>query len=529
MAPWWLALLLAAAALAAWVLDLCWATGHYFIGLVPALAALSLTPFMVLAVNKGRIRHSMLALVLGGLVGGAMYLGHYQIGALREIKAASGRSLPWYDMQFLPSYVRWRMATAVTHSGYAPKADRMREEPTPGRNWFGFAMEAAICTVLVAVAGYRRARRAYGEQGDAWLERSVRSLPASALPLILAALDRRDLDTLATANATGPAGDLPRLDLAIDHPKQREGRSDSGEAFLSLKLVKAEPQGVVLDRFEASKGRLVIDRMRLDGRELSILLPVPGQPDVVRTPPPVSAQAASQVATRRVEKLPEAESAAVLNKKARIVVGLLTLFPIFAMAGGIGLLLLGFGHGCEQGQTLGAVFAVVGFMSAVGGLFEGMIGFLDLGNRHLRRLCAIAVAARAGKLFDPTDPGVRLVEIVPRENWQRVTSREASDFGFLRIDSRQGVLQFEGASQRWHCPVAAISRAVIAECATPGGHGVFVVLAVADVGGLTVELPLRERRHIGTLGGGSRRRRARELYQGILEAMRGHGRTPAAG
>jgi len=91
--------------------------GHYLIFIVPFIAALGVVGMINLAVNKGRCRSMIAGGVVGFLAGVVLYLGHFYFGMIHDFgpEAAS-------HPEALPTYIRLRMATEVTHDVVRPTA-----------------------------------------------------------------------------------------------------------------------------------------------------------------------------------------------------------------------------------------------------------------------------------------------------------------------------------------------------------------------------------------------------------------------
>ena len=119
---------------------------------------------------------------------------------------------------------------------------------------------------------------------------------------------------------------------------------------------------------------------------------------------------------------------------------------------------LGFGGlAWHQGQWLW-----LGPVAACFGLFMPYLklvaGFAQpaLHRLYWRPRLRDTLLRRPDRVIDPYDPEARLVEIVPREHWQRTMLESASDFGLLKIDGKGGRVLFEGGGQRWVVPPGAI-------------------------------------------------------------------------
>jgi hypothetical protein len=74
----------------------------------------------------------------------------------------------------------------------------------------------------------------------------------------------------------------------------------------------------------------------------------------------------------------------------------------------------------------------------------------------MRGAARSVVAFRAGALFNPEDPDVVFVSVVPRANWGKLMLNQATDVGFLKVDRASRCLLFEGDMQRWRIPAGSL-------------------------------------------------------------------------
>src|SRR5216683_2549674 len=80
--------------------------GFYYIFIVPALAALIVAGFELLAISRGHCRSRVAAILLGVIAGLFLYLGHYYVGMIELVGPRSAFKLP-----LLPRYIALRMST----------------------------------------------------------------------------------------------------------------------------------------------------------------------------------------------------------------------------------------------------------------------------------------------------------------------------------------------------------------------------------------------------------------------------------
>src|SRR5207245_5494385 len=93
----------------AYVLHFALIHGFYYIFIVPALAALIVAGFELLAISRGHCRSRVAAILLGVIAGLFLYLGHYDVGMIELVGPRSAFKLP-----LLPRYIALRMSTQST-------------------------------------------------------------------------------------------------------------------------------------------------------------------------------------------------------------------------------------------------------------------------------------------------------------------------------------------------------------------------------------------------------------------------------
>ena len=64
--------------------------GHYYIGIVPALAGLAVAGLIRVAVAKGNCRNPGIAGAAGATAGLILYLGYFYIGMVNDLKPIAG-------------------------------------------------------------------------------------------------------------------------------------------------------------------------------------------------------------------------------------------------------------------------------------------------------------------------------------------------------------------------------------------------------------------------------------------------------
>ncbi len=152
-------------------------------------------------------------------------------------------------------------------------------------------------------------------------------------------------------------------------------------------------------------------------------------------------------------------------------------------------------------------------------------------NRRLSARLRRHVADRGDRSNWATDPDVRVVELVPRERWNKLLLDTATDLLLLRVDSA-GVMM-EGDCDRYELPAASI-LGVELESIRPSGWftDTHMVIIYARTEAGPVELPISYRDHqFGALRNLRRRDQAMELVHRINSIAKGqqfHPLTTAA-
>ena len=476
------ALVLVVAAGLAVLLHLAFVHGYYYVVLTPALAILPLTGLVALVVGLGRCRSRALGAAFGVAAGLVTYLGHFHAGL---VSVAGIEHLHRIDV--LPDYIRWRMETMVqSDSGRPGDAE---QEPTPGLNWFCFALEAGLAVWLCGIAGAGRAARAYCEQCGAWKRRSLAFFAPGSAPRVLELLETGRLAEL---------GQLPRL---TRDPQNRKYTALGAEycppppglppgvpgffavkcpVFLSVKEVKHGGGYGAGMMFDWSIGRMKAPRLELTRPEVADLVPL-FPPLAALAPVPLAngqrpvslgdeeeLDRGAPATLASIAEVPPPPGGRVLTGGAIAignVVGLtgLALFLGSAALGVWGLWRMGKELDAGRADSPEAIVGYVAIgVGAVTGIFTAYSALRNpslFGNRYLRRRAGAKLGARPDRVVDPTHPAAEFVEVVPRANWGATMLETATDVGFLLLDPRSRQVLFEGDRERWRIPAAAVLHA----------------------------------------------------------------------
>jgi hypothetical protein len=166
----------------------------------------------------------------------------------------------------------------------------------------------------------------------------------------------------------------------------------------------------------------------------------------------------------------------------------------------------------------GALLAIVAaFLYMV---LIGQFAAVGYGVRSARN----CMPTRPNSLFRGTEDDLVAVQIYDRKSWT-ATIAKSSDYGFLRIDRRQGLLLFEGNKFRWTLPTSALTACRIEESIV-GSEGnpnaqkrYFVVLQAAKNGEIWEAGMIYTRTEMGNDTAESRYKRAQLLFTQLAEVV----------
>lgn len=523
----WLGLAFLGAGIFAAVMYWLFHVGHYYVIIVPLLAALAVGGLARLAVIKGHCRNRLVGWITGGLLGIVLYLGSYYIGMVHLL----GPEVAGHP-RVLAQYIRLRLATDRVSDSHRGSED---DEGLPTRgdvgiNWFRFGLEFLGSIGIVATAAGRRAGKPYCESCHRWMEREVTTFDPAQTNHLIEGLENGNLRSIAGLAQESPFATIPNLTMALDFcPTIKDGVSGACPAFMSLKLVKAPPQGATLDAFEQAKGKVLVRTIELQRDELRALAArfpalasLGGPPGVgpVSAPPPKIVEGPIRVPQSHAEivTLPAEIGGKVFNRAMMWKGTLMSSLGLVGIFGGLGLLTWGATHLENSGvDGVGITLCVAGGLSvlfAIGGMFvDSSFG----GNRMLRKAFLAEVKRRPDAWVRADDPVARFIEIVPKMNWGKTMLDNASDIGLLAVDGERREIRFEGDRERWRIPVTALTHHELESYVHGQGAGAikmfYVVLRVARPGGFW-EAPVRTREAVG-LASGRRRKQALKLHAEI--------------
>lgn len=139
------------------------------------------------------------------------------------------------------------------------------------------------------------------------------------------------------------------------------------------------------------------------------------------------------------------------------------------------------------------VFGIGVALAAIGTVW-GLAFSGRLGNGYIRAVAKREIKRRPDAIVQP-DANALFVEIIPRENWNRMKVKNASDIGFLTVDAPQREIRFEGDKERYRIPADAllscdVEKSVFTSSAKPTAPGYFMVVLRAQTASGIWEAPV---------------------------------------
>jgi hypothetical protein len=504
--PWMFAAFLVSGILAC-LLNLAIHSGFYFIIIIPMLAGLIMGGTLFLAVQGGHCRSRMVAGICGALMGTSVYLGYFHAGLVGIIGI---QNIARVDL--LPRYIQFRMnSDQIRHddrpnvTGYrsdGKKRASADDEETPAPDgspiqslghWCLFAMEFGLILFLACGFAIGRAKKAYCERCQDWMEQELATFLPELGRSFLDAFNKGQVSFITASRKVPVLQRMPYTGVAIDYcSAAARGRSEC-PVYLSIKDIKiANVFGSgQLGKFDSAQGKVALDRVELipeEASSLSACFPVLSSVAHVRNPSlaattsadPSIVPAFQPVAPVKVKLLPLGCEGKVLIRQNIILGNLITfgnLGAFFAgLAGIFGGIYFLIPAGSASPQSSAALRVAAGILFIIiGGVTTMFVSFVlfrnpgVLSNRRYRTLTRRSFKSRSECWMDWDHAEAIFVEIVPRKNWGRMMLETAEDIGFLRIDRERQEVLFEGDRECYRIPAGAIISCDIEEIVL--GHG----------------------------------------------------------
>lgn len=511
--------------------------GHYYIFIVPLLAALGVAGMVNLATKNGHCRSAWTGGVVGFCAGFALYIGYFYLGMI-HVGGAEAASHP----EYLPSYINFRMhveSTRDTHD-YRHDDDKPRRPDNLYMNWGRFVFEFGFVLLITTGAGMRRARKPYCNTCRRWMLREITPFEPGQSTELIEALRTQSARSLATVCAKSPHATIPNTSLAMDFcPSLKDGRTRDCPVYVSVKEITTVPQNASLDVFEQSKGKMLASKLALNADELPALAPrfpalgsVVGRSAVSALLPSEetdSAVADQNLTYAETTPLPEEYRGKALSRKTVIIGNVLSAMFLLGVFAGVGLLLWGLLLGfpdhppaegvSPQAKLIGTVLMILGGTSFLISLGVSLFDSSIFATRYLRKVVRNEIARRTATVVDVHDPDALLVEMVPKMNWGKMMLDDAADVGLMVIDQQRREIRFEGDKERWRIPAAAIVDCQLEVFIQRQGNTrtrrYFAVLRAHHHNGFW-EAPIRERGKMGVFSGKRKKSTAR-MVQAIQQ------------
>jgi hypothetical protein len=389
-----------------------------------------------------------------------------------------------HRIDLLPKYVHLRIQTDVARDVHMPQAAQPRQPGPVDQvfNWIFFGGELLIVVALFAGAGVTCASRAYCEACGKWMERETLKLPPGQASALWSALQSGNRAEVQRVLSNTSRKDAMSGTATVEYCAKCPAEGLPPEVFFTVKDIPLPGARVPLTtragwlfkpRF-AAKLQNVVNHVALEPEEVVAIAPVlPKLKAFVATQPEVfvdlpvaeldegedKSQAKSwegRLAT--VKAVEPADAGRVLTRTNAI---LQTLIGVVTIFGGLGLAFLPpvivnnvFAKPPDWLMGI-AVCTMMGLMLL--NLLWLLLGFPNyVTMRFMRRQTHRAFDGRLNPALDLHDPELVFVDIVPPVNRGKQMMENASDIGFLKIDTSRRELIFEGDCERYWIPVESI-------------------------------------------------------------------------
>jgi hypothetical protein len=532
--PWLLLAFVVAGVLAEGMFQL-FRVGHYYIFIVPIIAALAVGATSSLAVNKGHCRNRPIAGAAGFCAGLVLYLGSYYCGMVYHVGQQAARHPEW-----LPAYIRLRMATDVTRSTHDTGRDNERR-PSGNLylNWGRFGFELLVVLAMTTSMSIKRSRKAYCERCQRWMERDLTPFDPAESPALLEALRNGSARSLAALCAKAAHATVPNTTLAVEYcPTVKDGMTRDCAVYISIKDITAVPANAARNTFEQSKGKILVRGMQLNQDEMAALAPrIPlfetlfGRSAVSALLPKKEPDEidVKNLVYAEITPLPEEHAGKILTRKTVLIASSLSFSILLGFFAGMGLLFWGgmiaFPDNPPPAGVSSSATALGITLMSLGGIwlcFSLTMMLIDSSfffNRYIRRQLSREFTRRTSMLVDLNDLDALFVERVPKTNWGKMMLDNAGDIGLLVVDRSRREIRFEGDNERWRIPAEAITSCQFEEFVQRQGNAktrIFYVVLQANYRNGFWEAPIRPRGNLG-LFSGKRKKATRELFESIQQ------------
>jgi hypothetical protein len=469
--------------------------GFYLVLIVPLAGSAGIAGMVLLAVSKGQCRSRFIGGLLGAVAGIFVYLGYYYASMVHDIGLENASRI-----ELLPRYIYLRIQTDQVHDVGSP-TERPDQGAHSNRKYFNalfFVVEFGFNLFLPYGAGVRWAGKAYCEKCQLWMKRETSTFQPELGPGFVEALRLGSVQSLAALFTSPPKPSVPNTAVALDYcPNLKDGWTTLCPVFMSVKQVVMSSRGATLDAFDNAKGKMLVRRTLINPDEMPALL------SRFRSLETATGTTAAQVlkelkvevadppaqATVEVRPVDPQFAGKVLTKKNALIGTGIALLGLVAVFGSIGIGALGGFLAFPDHPPVDGVSPVMKVMGISLIVLAGLIFVANavmmftspsyFATRFLRRVTLREFGRRPAHLVNPADSSAVYVQVIPRATWGKMKLIDASDIGFLRVDTQKGDVYFEGDKEVYRIPGAAITSCEIESFVIgQGSHGATTVFRV---------------------------------------------------
>jgi hypothetical protein len=454
----WAALALLAAAGAGYGLYLTLVWQVYVGFLVPLAAAIPALVLAHMAVRHGRCRSRAVAMLLGAGTVLVLFGSSYYVDMLERRGVADVTELPEHFLLRTRSdridamHKGWFVRPANPPPAAVPPSAGGMEE---FMRWYPPVFEIGMTLALALLLGFLFSSRPFSEESGRWMVAATAQCPPDTGPECVAQLASGGrLD--ATALDLRPITDQQDCTFWTMHYAPAAGAHPDGTpVYLSLTQCRGKKWP-----------RRLVKQVELQPEEAAGLVPLfPTLLDWAGVGPrneravvPVGTAPSAPL----VQPVSEPYGNQILTPAMAVWRNLLGLVPLFVLLAplGVGFWLI------NNPQWVGGIIAamIVATACVVGGFVAcGLCLLLNvrLGTAYLVRALRRRWRGRPDAIVSPDEPGVLVVEVIPRRNWQRPVLESADDVGLLVVDPQRRELRFEGDKERYCIPIDCVESCTV--------------------------------------------------------------------
>jgi hypothetical protein len=474
--------LLLVAAIMAVALCAAFFSGYYWLFITPILASLPVMGMLYVTLKFSHCRNMVIAFLLAAMSYGVLYLGYYHACLVRTVGIWA---LP--HVELLGPYIDFRMQTDEVRDAAKPeKQNNQNVQRRPGAtamNWFGFGMESlGLISFAVGIA-FSVTSRAFCNRCRQWKTSRTLVYSPGTGEKIFAAYEAGRLDDVQKLTTASLPPRTSACEMTVEFCPDE--RSDAGDCpvYFSLRDVPSggksgfwERFGGILQNRHGPGLRWFVRQAALRPAEIASLAPIVADLPSVSGTDDLKVELVSPEKTPRkptqklatVEAVPSPYGGRVLTRGHIIIGAVIALAPLLGLVGGIGMFAVAAMSEEGLSETAKIIFLVAGFAMLIStAVYFSYFGDF-LPSLYLMGICRKEFDGRVDCWFDHRDVDAIAIQVVPRQNWSRLMLENASDVGYLKIDSAQRELVFEGDKERYRIPANSITYCRVEYFAAPG-------------------------------------------------------------